>query len=63
MTIQYIPLGIPVSTSLAIDAGYATSVTYGAITASTSEYVLFPVGPAGSNYKVVSGSKVIISNV
>lgn len=62
MTIQYIPLGIPVSTSVAINSTYTANVTYGSVTASAAEYTLSPVGPTGSHYKVASGSKVIVGN-
>lgn len=63
MTIQYIPLGIPVSTSLAQKVEFAKVVKNVPPTASLVEYTLAPAGPTGSHYKVASGSNVVISNI
>lgn len=56
MTIQFIPLGIPFSSSFAATASIALNIPSANFptTASYAEYALSPVGPSGSNGKQVT---------
>jgi len=60
MHFRFFPLGIPISSSIALRAGHALTADNTPATASRSEIALSPVGPTGSAYKIVSGSNVVV---
>lgn len=61
MTIKYQPQGIIISSSLAVNAGFAQNFTTGPATASVATYAsLGPPGPTGSIYKILTGSTAAV---
>lgn len=62
MSIQFIPLGIPFSSSYAVTASLALNTLSDGFptTASYAEFAVNPVGPSGSNGKQVTGSIITI---
>lgn len=57
MSIQFLPLGIPLSSSFAVSASIVlnTSVAGFPTSASYAEYALTPVGPTGKAGTIVDG--------
>lgn len=65
MTIRFIPLGIPVSSSLASRAKYALNVDGGGfpVSAAFAEFSTSSVGPSGSSAITITGTIVSKSGV
>lgn len=69
MSIQFIPAGIPLSSSHAINVSIVNTVSEGGlpVSASIAEYSITDVGPTGPPFKTIStqasGSKVTIVDV
>ena len=60
MHFKFFPLGVPISSSISLRAAHALTADNTPITASLSEVTASPVGPVGPDYKIISGSKVIV---
>lgn len=62
MSIQFFPLGIPFSSSFAVNAGitFSTPTAGFPTTTSLAEFSINNIGPTGSNFLTISGSKVTI---
>lgn len=60
MTIQFIPLGIPLSSSLAMKSKYTLSTLAGGfpVSAALAEFSVNNIGPSGSNAVTITGSLV-----
>lgn len=56
MSFNFIPLGVPISSSFAISASVATNVNTLPETASLAGYSLGNPGPTGSHFVSVTGS-------
>ena len=63
MSIKFIPLGIPFSSSFAISASIANNTAPAGFPANAyvSEFAINEPGPDGAPYKTISGSKVTLS--
>lgn len=57
MSIKFIPLGIPFSSSFAVSASYVATTSLGGVplTASLVEFASLPVGPPGLNARTTGG--------
>jgi len=58
MSIQFVPLGIPFSSSFAATASFALQTPTGGLpnSASVALFALLPLGPSGSDGITISGS-------
>lgn len=61
MSFAFIPAGLPLTSSYAINALYAvtTSLAGAPVTASFVDYVMNHIGPTGSAYTIVSSSTIV----
>ena len=56
MTLRFLPLGLPESSSFAVSSSAALTVGDLPLTASLAEYSLGNIGPAGAPYNTVTGN-------
>ena len=61
MSLRFLPLGLPDSSSFAVSSSAALAVGALPATASEAGYSLGNIGPSGSAYKTTNGTIVTIS--
>lgn len=58
MSLNFLPAGLPISSSFAVSASVTTNTTTFPLTASFAEFSITNFGPTGSYFVTVTGSLV-----